>query len=110
MDLSRKIAASYRKLVEACGAGIVVKTAFPVPQHSDYGSEWMFCEVTRFEGEKVFGTLLNHPQLVPGLAHGDEVEINEICFAEVPKWGSDDLRQRWDELWKTRERFDDEIC
>jgi len=51
-----------------------VKAPFATPQG---GQEWMWLEVVKWEGEKIYGILMNEPHYIPGLKSGARVETTE---------------------------------
>jgi len=58
----------------APGDQLLVKGPF---ETSEGGNEWMWVEVTRWEGEVIEGLLANTPDDVPGLALGAKVQVKE---------------------------------
>ena len=51
-----------------------VKAPFETP---DGRQEWMWIEVVKWEGEKIFGILMNDPHFIPRLKSGARVETTE---------------------------------
>ena len=51
-----------------------VKAPFKTPEG---GQEWMWIEVVKWEGEKIYGILMNDPHYIPGLKSGARVETTE---------------------------------
>jgi len=67
--------AELRKLYHAKpppGAELLVKAPFAA---KDGGREWMWVQVERWEAGRIFGTLLNAPSGVPGLAEGESITV-----------------------------------
>src|SRR5262249_41288905 len=56
------------------GEYIEVKAPF---RAVDEGNEWMWVEVTKWDGHNITGVLENDPEKVPGLHGGQVVEVNE---------------------------------
>ncbi len=56
------------------GEHLMVKAPFRTPTG---GNEWMWVEVTRWEGTRILGLLANDPFEVPGLRAGATVEVQE---------------------------------
>jgi uncharacterized protein YegJ (DUF2314 family) len=56
------------------GEQLMVKAPFTT---SEGGREWMWVEIVRWEGSRIFGVLQNVPQDVPGLKQGARVEVEE---------------------------------
>jgi uncharacterized protein YegJ (DUF2314 family) len=60
-----------------------VKAPFKTP---DGGQEWMWIEVVKWEGEKIYGILMNDPHYIPGLKSGARVETTEdVVFDYIHK-------------------------
>lgn len=51
-----------------------VKAPFKTPEGKQ---EWMWIEVVKWEGEKIYGILMNDPHYIPGLKSGARVETTE---------------------------------
>jgi uncharacterized protein YegJ (DUF2314 family) len=58
----------------APGERLSVKAPFKTPEG---GQEWMWIEVVRWEGDKIYGILMNDPHYIPGLKSGARVETTE---------------------------------
>lgn len=58
----------------APGEQLMVKAPF---RTASAGTEWMWVEVTRWEGARIVGLLANDPFEVPGLRAGARVEVEE---------------------------------
>jgi uncharacterized protein YegJ (DUF2314 family) len=77
---SQRARARLPALQEAFQAGlepgeyILVKAPFDTPKG---GTEWMWVEVTAWEGKRIDGLLLNEPYYIPDLHAGQIVEVDE---------------------------------
>jgi uncharacterized protein YegJ (DUF2314 family) len=77
---SRLARARLPELRKAFNAGlqpgefIQVKAPFPVP---DGRNEWMWVEITDWQGEKIKGLLKNEPYYIPSLHGGQIVEVDQ---------------------------------
>jgi uncharacterized protein YegJ (DUF2314 family) len=58
----------------APGEHVMVKGPFKKP---DGGQEWMWIEVTSWQGSRIRGLLRNEPTGIPGLHAGETVEVAE---------------------------------
>ena len=58
----------------APGERLSVKAPFKTPEG---GQEWMWIEVVKWEGDKIYGILMNDPHHIPGLKSGARVETTE---------------------------------
>ena len=58
----------------APGEFLMVKAPFTTP---DDGQEWMWVEVTAWEGDSIEGLLANEPFNIPDLQAGQQVEVSE---------------------------------
>jgi uncharacterized protein YegJ (DUF2314 family) len=56
------------------GEHILVKVPFATP---DGGYEWMWVEITAWQGTKIRGLLANNPSSIPTLHAGENVEVNQ---------------------------------
>lgn len=77
---SQKAKTHFSKLKEAFlkglqpGEYIMLKAPFDTP---DGGTEWMWVEVSAWDGEKIKGLLKNEPYNIPDLHGGQEVEVSQ---------------------------------
>jgi uncharacterized protein YegJ (DUF2314 family) len=80
LEASRKARERLPELRAAFNAGlapgelILVKAPFPTDSG---GNEWMWVEVTRWNGDAIHGTLRNEPNLIRDLHAGQMVDVNE---------------------------------